>query len=758
MFLTDGDPTAAINNNNVTMDEYLTKVPLAESEVRSNISESSALTPAIPNANGIKAEDSHILALGVGEALQNQASVNRLIQVSGPDVFNGTGEFDIATDDVFLEADFDELEDALRNAAFQLCAPSVTVRKLYDQTPDPDTLDDLLPGVGWTLTGTVTAPAPGTFDWVLPTGATGDTAETVTDGAGFATFQWTPTNPDGDSTIVVSEDSPANPPDPPGGTFINLPEETECSFRTPDTDDAPLDIEVDPAGGFTAVVPPDSIVTCEIVNIATPEPALDLEKFINGVDADLPTGPLLELGDEVLWTYVVTNIGNVTLSDLTITDTVELPNPGPGPTVVCPETTLDPGDSVTCTANLAEAEAGQYANTAVATAVDGYGTEVTDDDPAHYFGQVSSIEVVKFTNGDDANNPTGPFIAEGGDVTWTYEVTNTGNTPISDVTLTDDAGTAGDTGDDFDPTFTGGDTNGDGLLDVDETWLYEATGTAAAGQYANVANVSGLTPDGDTVLDNDPSHYFGVVSGIDIEKYTNGEDADDPTGPVIKVGDPVSWTYVVTNTGNLPLGTYVVTDDIEGPVGCPRIILFPGQSITCFINGIAEEGQYENIGTVTATDVLGEPLEDEDPSHYLGILPAIDLVKFTNGEDANLPTGPFIAEGGGVTWTYEVTNTGSAPLTDLVVTDPRLGPGAEVVTCEATELDPGESTLCTATGSAELGQYANIASAIAVDPFGDQVGSLDPSHYFGAESGISLFKYTNGIDANEPPGPQHPGG
>ena len=75
------------------------------------------------------------------------------------------------------------------------------------------------------------------------------------------------------------------------------------------------------------------------------------------------------------------------------------------------------------------------------------------------------------------------------------------------------------------------------------------------------------------------------------------------------------------------------------------------------------------------------------------------------------------------------------------------------MTCEATELDPGESTLCTATGSAELGQYTNTAIAVAVDQFGDQVGSLDPSHYFGAQAGISLFKYTNGVDANEPPGP-----
>ncbi len=146
----------------------------------------------------------------------------------------------------------------------------MSVRKLYDPTPDPDTLEDAVPGVGWTLTGTVTAPAPGTFDWVLPVGATGPTAEAITDAAGFTTFQWTPTNPDGDSTIVVSEDSAANPPDPPGGEFVNLPEETECTFRTPDTDDAPLDIEVDDAGGFTAVVPPESIVTCQLVNIARP--------------------------------------------------------------------------------------------------------------------------------------------------------------------------------------------------------------------------------------------------------------------------------------------------------------------------------------------------------------------------------------------------------------------------------------------------------------------------------------------------------
>src|SRR5690606_22295202 len=74
---------------------------------------------------------------------------------------------------------------------------------------------------------------------------------------------------------------------------------------------------------------------------------------------------------------------------------------------------------------------GQYANIAEVTAVDGYGTEVSDDDPSHYFGEEASIAIVKYTNGDDANAIPGPLLAEGDDVTWTNEVTNAGNTPPS---------------------------------------------------------------------------------------------------------------------------------------------------------------------------------------------------------------------------------------------------------------------------------------------------------------------------------------
>ena len=92
------------------------------------------------------------------------------------------------------------------------------------------------------------------------------------------------------------------------------------------------------------------------------------------------------------------------------------------------------------------------------------------------------------------------------------------------------------------------------------------TGTAQIGQYANVADVEGEDADGTTVTDEDPSHYFGSAPAIDIEKATNGQDADLPTGPFILLGDPVTWTYVVTNTGNVDLVNIVVTDDVLGTI------------------------------------------------------------------------------------------------------------------------------------------------------------------------------------------------
>ena len=59
--------------------------------------------------------------------------------------------------------------------------------------------------------------------------------------------------------------------------------------------------------------------------------------------------------------------------------------------------------------------------------------------------------------------------------------------------------------------------------------------------------------------------YLVQRPSIDIEKSTTGEDADDPLGPFVTGGDTLTWTYRVTNTGNVTLTNIVVTDSEESP-------------------------------------------------------------------------------------------------------------------------------------------------------------------------------------------------
>jgi len=116
----------------------------------------------------------------------------------------------------------------------------------------------------------------------------------------------------------------------------------------------------------------------------------------------------------------------------------------------------------------------------------------------------------------------------------------------------------------------------------------------------------------------DDDHSVDIVAnpGIAIEKHTNGEDADSAPGPTIAVGDPITWTYVVTNTGGATLTNIVVTDSDLGTVGIITS-LAPGASQTLTKTGTAVVGQYANTGTATVS-YGGTTYSDSDDSHYFG--------------------------------------------------------------------------------------------------------------------------------------------
>ena len=132
--------------------------------------------------------------------------------------------------------------------------------------------------------------------------------------------------------------------------------------------------------------------------------------------------------------------------------------------------------------------AGQYTNIGSVTAQDSIGQIVVDCRSGQLLRRGPGGDIDTLVNGEDADSPTGPTLGVGSTATFTYVVTNTGNMALSNVVVMDDNGTPGNTADDFTPTFTGGDTNSNNLLDLDETWTYSSMHIVTAGQHTNIGS------------------------------------------------------------------------------------------------------------------------------------------------------------------------------------------------------------------------------------------------------------------------------
>jgi hypothetical protein len=224
---------------------------------------------------------------------------------------------------------------------------------------------------------------------------------------------------------------------------------------------------------------------------------------------------------------------------------------------------------------------------------------------------------------------------------------------------------------------------------------------------------------------------------VDIEKFTNGFDADTAPGPQLLVGSTVDWNYQVSNIGDVDLVNVEVVDDQLGPMPiCSTPTLPVGGEFGCLVTGVVVEGQYVNIGTVTATaatPTIGPPITvtDSDPSHYLGVLrpPSVNIEKSTNGVDADTAPGPVLLVGSPVSWTYVVQNTGQIDLVDVEVLDDKEG-----AVCVEPTLPIGGQISCTVDSTVQAGQYSNVATVTATAAQGNPPATAmdsDPSHYFG---------------------------
>jgi uncharacterized repeat protein (TIGR01451 family) len=198
----------------------------------------------------------------------------------------------------------------------------------------------------------------------------------------------------------------------------------------------------------------------------------------------------------------------------------------------------------------------------------------------------------------------GPAVAHVGDtITYTFAVSlAAGSATLTNITLVDPICSAT-------PTLvskTGGDQ--DTALETGETWNYSCTHVVTASDpdpLPNTVTVTGTGPNGQ-VSDTD-SHSVDIIGpAIRIVKTAK----PGSIGP----GETVTYTYKVTNTGDVTLFDVKVTDNKLGNI-CTIGRLDVGETRTCtadFTASSAFGGPLDNVGKAKGHDVTGISVQDTD--------------------------------------------------------------------------------------------------------------------------------------------------
>ncbi|GAB2710540.1 DUF7507 domain-containing protein [Kitasatospora kifunensis] len=403
-------------------------------------------------------------------------------------------------------------------------------------------------------------------------------------------------------------------------------------------------------------------------------------------------------GQTIHYTYTVTNNAPVALTNVAVTDT------GPGaPTVSCPPGPLAAGASEPCTATYtataADAAAGKIVDTADLTA--NVGSQKVTATSNQVTVPLRALTITK-----SAVQPN--FTAPGETINYTYTVTNTGQIPLTNVTVTD-----------LTPgvTVSGCGTN---QLAPGQSTTCQATYTTTAADVAaksvpDQGQATGTDTGGQTVTTTSNK----VVTPLDAIAVVKKAGQNQFTA----AGQTITYTYTVTNNGAQPLTGITVVDNGPGTptVSCPPGPLAAGASEPCTASYTTTDadvaaGKVVDTAQVTGTTPSGQSVTSTSNTvtvPYAG-LKVVKAVQET----------AYSAAGQALHYTFTVTNTGNVSLSSIAVAD--AAPGSPAVTCPVTTLAPGASTTCTATytttdADVKAGKITDTATVTGTTPDGTSV-------------------------------------
>ena len=375
----------------------------------------------------------------------------------------------------------------------------------------------------------------------------------------------------------------------------------------------------------------------------------------------------------------------------------------------------------------------------------------------------ATLALVKTADDSGISNPA----AVGQTITYAFAVTNTGNVPLENVTVTDPLPGIVLTGTPI-PLLAPGAT---------DTTAYSASYVLTQadidrGEVENQATVTGTfgapgptqlsatDPSGGTTADDDPTVVpLNVVARVSLIKSVASVTDTNGNG-LVDAGDVAVYAFTVRNTGTVRLDGVTVTDPLVAVSGGP-LSLAPGAVDTTSITAAytltqadVDRGFVENSATVTGNAVRsdGTPILDgssnpitatdvsdagTDPDRATVPSPeTVETPDGTGGTDADPTNDPTVVvvglpeialdiavieivdsnnngipdAGDVILYSFTVTNTGQVPLTGVTMDPGSLSLPLQGLTCTPVTLAVGATVTLTCTGNGHVITPADVAA------------------------------------------------
>ena len=456
----------------------------------------------------------------------------------------------------------------------------------------------------------------------------------------------------------------------------------------------------------------------QVVVSASQEPHLTLVKDATLDMTQAGEPDRVDPGDVINYTLTATNDGNETLTTVVEND--------PTLALDCAPTqpaTLAPGDVLVCTGTRvltqADIDAGHADNLAAVSGVDPNGKTVSDTDNSSVpLGQESHLTLVKNATLDMTQAGQPDRVDPGDVVNYTLTATNDGNVTLTTVIENDPTLTL-----DCTPSQPATLAPGDVLVCTGTRVLTQAD--IDSGHADNLADVSGVDPNGNTVGDTDNSSVpLGQEPHVTLVKDATLDMTQAGPPDRADAGDVVNYTLTATNDGNVTLTTVVENDPTLALDCTPSqpATLAPGDVLVCtgtrvLTQADIDSGQADNLADVSGVDPNGKTVSDTGSASVpLAGTPSLTLVK-------QAIESSYSAVDTVLHYTYAVENTGNVSLAGRVsVSDDKATdescPDLTTVGNNDSSFDPGETVTCTASYTVtqddlNAGSVTNTASAHA---------------------------------------------